>query len=94
MAEVKVQIETMTLTLQEELRGAKDATWVAQQELEAEREASSERISTLEIELKEQQRLNEWERMQTLQEHQAMLEMVRSEQIGDVEQMKAWLEDV
>ena len=85
---------TTTLTLQEELQGAKDATQAAQEELEMKRKASPERISTLEIKLMEQQRLNEWEWMQTLQEHQAMLEMVRSEWNRHMEWMEAWLEDV
>ena len=32
--------------------------------------------------------------MRTLQEHQAMLEMVKSERNRDVERMEAWMEDV
>ena len=58
LAEVKVQMETTTLTLQEELQRAKDATRAAQEELEMKRKASPERISTMEIKLVEQQRLN------------------------------------
>ena len=90
LAEVKVQMETTT---QRAVQSQGCYTGSATRARGGE-EASSERISTLEIKLEEQQRLNERKQMRTLQEHQAMLEMMKSERNRDVERMEAWLEDV